>query len=113
MPGNVTPEEAKCALDNVIKKSRVYLYKPIQIAEILYHHRIQKDNDVDLDNIETYRAQSKKWRDVVCKKLLNRVSTSSAKFQDSLFEENAIHPKILSTLGRINKTGNGDRKSVV
>lgn len=29
-------EEAKEALDKVIKKGRVHLYKPIQIAEILY-----------------------------------------------------------------------------
>lgn len=29
-------KEAKEALDTLIKKSRVHLYKPIQIAEILY-----------------------------------------------------------------------------
>lgn len=33
MPNRV---QAKAALDAVIKKSRVHLYKPIQIAEILY-----------------------------------------------------------------------------
>lgn len=107
MPSNVTAEEAKSAIDSVINKSRVHLYKPIQIAEILYHHRTQKNNTIDLDNLETYRTQSKKWRDHVCNKLLNRVSTSSAKFQDNLFEENAVPPRILSTLGRINKKGNG------
>lgn len=45
--------EAKIALDKLIKKSRVHLYKPIQIAEILYHHRMH--NDIDLLNLEDYR----------------------------------------------------------
>ena len=37
MPNRV---QAKAALDAVIKKSRVHLYKPIQIAEILYRDRV-------------------------------------------------------------------------
>ncbi len=41
-----TREEAKSALDTLIKKSRVHWYKPIQIAEILYHHRVDKDIDL-------------------------------------------------------------------
>lgn len=104
---NVTPREAKNAIDSLISKSRVHLYKPIQIAEILYHHRKQKNNTIDLDDLETYRTKSKKWRDDVCLKLLGRVSTSSAKFQDNLFEENAVPPRILSALGGINKKENG------
>ena len=35
-------KEAKNALDKVIDKARVHLYKPIQIAEILYRDRIVK-----------------------------------------------------------------------
>ena len=31
-----TKHDAKKALDTVITKSRIHLYKPIQIAEILY-----------------------------------------------------------------------------
>lgn len=54
-------EAAKKALDTLIKKSRVHLYKPIQIGEILYHSRIY--NDVDLDDLESYRNASKRWRD--------------------------------------------------
>ena len=43
-------EEAKNALDTVIRKSRVHLYKPIQIAEILYRDRVFKDiNTSDLE----------------------------------------------------------------
>lgn len=36
--------DAKVALDKIIKKSRIHLYKPIQIAEILY--RIRTYNDI-------------------------------------------------------------------
>ena len=33
---------AKQVLDTVIRKSRVHLYKPIQVAEILFHHRTER-----------------------------------------------------------------------
>ena len=79
---------AKQCLDKVVKKARVHFYKPIQIAEILYRDRVECD--IDLDDIETYRTNSRKWRDEVCLKLLGRTSTSSAKFQDNLFEESLI-----------------------
>lgn len=36
----------KNALDRVIQKSRVHLYKPIQIAEILYRDRTVGDIDL-------------------------------------------------------------------
>jgi hypothetical protein len=39
-------EEAKNALDKIIQKSRVHLYKPIHIAEILYRHRTAGDIDL-------------------------------------------------------------------
>ena len=92
-----TREEAKSALDTLIKKSRVHWYKPIQIAEILYHHRV--DNDIDLSKLEDYRTRSKKWRDTMSLSLLGRRCTSSARFQDNLFDDNAIPPEILVTLG--------------
>jgi len=105
MPTNT--KEAKAAIDNVIKISRVHLYKPIQIAEILFFHRTQRDDYIDLNELETYRTRSKKWRDIVCMQFLGRVSTSSAKFQDNLFEVNAIPPHILSVLGKENIKGRG------
>lgn len=49
--------EAKEALDAVIRKSRVHLYKPIQIAEILYRDRTRQD--INLLNLEDYRTKSK------------------------------------------------------
>ncbi len=65
-------KEAKSALDKVIKKARVHLYKPIQIAEILHQDRVKKD--IDLGSLETYRTKSRKWRDYICIKFLGRIS---------------------------------------
>ena len=90
-------EIAKSALDKIIKKSRVHLYKPIQIAEILYRHRLF--GDIDLLNVEGYRNKSKKWRDDICIQLLRRVSTSSQKYQDDVFNDNAMPPILLNQLG--------------
>ena len=50
-------EQALNALDKIIQKSRIHFYKPIQIAEILYHDRVY--HDVDLASLETYRTRSK------------------------------------------------------
>ncbi len=48
--------QAKTALDKIISKSRVHLYKPIQIAEILYHDRTY--GDINLLEVEDYRTKS-------------------------------------------------------
>lgn len=96
--------DAKKSLDAVIKKSRVHLYKPIQIAEILY--RIRTVGGIDPLKPEDYRTKSKKWRDDVCGPLLGRVCTSSARFQDNLFDENAVPPVMLNELSKENlRTG--------
>lgn len=92
-------EQAKTALDTLIRKSRVHLYKPIQIAEILHHARTNPGS-IDLANLEDYRNKSKKWRNDVSRVLLGRVCTSSARFQDDLFNDNAIPPQILVELGK-------------
>ncbi|WP_274584962.1 HaeII family restriction endonuclease [Neisseria leonii] len=102
---------AKQALDNVIKKSRVHLYKPIQIAEILYHDRCI--SRLDLFNLEAYRNPSKRWRDAVCRQFLGRVSTSTAKFQDNLFENNAIPPEKMVALGELNRNTNGQVEAYI
>lgn len=101
----ITREQAKAALDTVINKSRVHLYKPIQVAEILYRDRVHKD--INLLSLEDYRTKSKKWRDDVSIVLLGRVSTSSTRFQDDLFNDNAIPPAILNVLGQENRRTNG------
>ncbi len=101
----ITIEEAKRALDKVIAKGRVHLYKPVQVAEILYRDRIHKD--IDLSNPDDYRAQSKKWRDAVTIPLVGRRCTSSARFQDDLFNENATPPSVLVVLGNENRRTKG------
>ncbi|MDR3345655.1 MAG: HaeII family restriction endonuclease [Campylobacteraceae bacterium] len=98
-------KQAKTALDTVIKKSRVHLYKPIQVAEILYHHRTNP-NTIDLLRLDDYRNQSKKWRDDISLALLGRRCTSTARFQDDLFNDNATPPEVLNVLGQENiRTG--------
>lgn len=97
--------DARKALDKVIDKARVHLYKPIQIAEILYRDRVK--NDLVLEDLETYRTSSRKWRDVICNKFLGRSSTSSARYQDDVFNDNAVPPIALKILATENKKKNG------
>jgi type II restriction enzyme len=99
-------KQAKIALDTIIRKARIHLYKPIQIAEILYHHRTLPGT-IDLLNLEDYRNTSKKWRDDISRVLLGRPCTSSARFQDDLFNDNAIPPQVLNILGQENVRTNG------
>lgn len=96
---------SKNKLDKIISKSRTFFYKPIQIAEILYHSRI--DSSVNCDDIDYIRKVSKKWRDNVSEKLVGRICSSSSKFQDDLFNESAIPPKVLHILDIENKKTNG------
>jgi hypothetical protein len=96
---------AKTRLDSLINKSRVDLYKPIQIAEVLYKSRL--DPKVDAGKLDTYRTQSKHWRDEVTLKLTGKRSTSSSRFQDNVWELNAMPPDILATLDVENKRTNG------
>ncbi len=103
--------KSKDALDKIIAKSRVHLYKPIQIAEILYRHRTKKD--FDISEIESYRNISKRWRDDVSKLLVGRVSTSSQKFQDNLFEGNAMPPPLLKELVEFNERAKGIIESYI
>ncbi len=99
-------QQAKAALDKLIAKQRVHLYKPIQIAEILYRVRRGELTIEQLrDDLESYRNPSKRWRDSVTRLLLDRVSTSSQKFQDNLFEANAIPPAVLASLAEANQDG--------
>jgi len=102
MPTNKNP---KTALDLIIKKSRVHLYKPIQLAEILYRHRTERG--WKLNDLESYRNVSKRWRDGISLRLVGRRSTSSQKYQDNIFELNAMPPKLLDKLGKINKKEGG------
>lgn len=98
-------EKAKVALDTVIRKARVHFYKPIQIAETLYQHRTR--GGFELTNLEAYRSASKHWRDDISGRLVGRRSTSSAKYQDDVFNTSAMPPSLLAVLGEINTTTAG------
>lgn len=98
-------KKAKIALDKVIDKARVHFYKPIHIAEILYRDRIE--NDIDVADLNTYRNASKAWRDIICRRFIGRVSTSSARYQDDVFNENAMPPRLLKKLSDENKSKGG------
>lgn len=100
---------AKERLDNFINKQRVAMYKPIQIAEILYRVRTGKDEMTldKLSDVENYRNPSKRWRDAVTRLLIGQVSTSSQKYQDNVFESNAVPPDFLKTLAQINNRFSG------
>ena len=102
----MTIEEARAKLDTVIRKSRIHFYKPIQIAEILYHQRTV-DRTLNLHHLESYRTRSRKWRDIVSAELLGTICSSSARFQDDLFHENAVPPEALYVLGQENLRTNG------
>lgn len=95
-------DEAKVALDKIIRKARIHFYKPIQIAEILHQERMGTNN-VDTHDLSSYRNPSKRWRDIVSLRLVGRVSTSSQKFQDNLFDNNAVPPHLLAQLARVNR----------
>lgn len=97
--------ESKDALDNIIKKSRVHLYKPVQIAEILYHHR--KGDNINPLDVSTYINVSKKWRNEISGLLVGRISTSSQKYQDNVFDKNAMPPRLLNELVEYNNNRGG------
>lgn len=99
--------QIKQRFDRFIHKQRVHMYKPIQVAEILYRVRQGDLKMNDLANRENYRNPSKRWRDEITRRLVGRVSTSSQKFQDNLFEENAVPPALLQQLAEINQRYNG------
>ena len=98
--------KAKNTLDRLISKQRAHMYKPIQVAEILYQTRMGKITAEQIrDDLSSYRNPSKQWRYEITQLLLRRDSTSSQKYQDNLFEDNAIPPEILYELVQANLDG--------
>ena len=83
-----TLEEAKKRLDLIIGKSRVDLYKPIHIAEVL--NRSRTVGDFDIAKLETFQNPSLRWRNEVTQKLAGKVSTSSARYQHDVWSETAM-----------------------
>jgi hypothetical protein len=98
-------KEAKERLDLIINKGRVDLYKPIQIAEVL--HRSRAYRDVDINDPDSFKNQSLRWRNVVSQRLLGKHSTSTAQFQHNVWAENAMPPRLLVVLDAENRRTNG------
>jgi len=100
-----TIEEAKTRLDLIIGKSRVDLYKPIHIAEVLYRSRTV--GDFDAAKLETFQNPSLRWRNEVTNKLAGKVSTSSARYQHDVWNVTAMPTEILTVLDAENKATKG------
>lgn len=100
-----TIEEAKERLDLIIRKSRVDLYKPIHIAEVLFRSRTV--GDFDVAKLETFQNPSLRWRNEVTNKLAGKVSTSSARYQHNVWNKNAMLVEFLIVLDAENKATNG------
>lgn len=98
--------EAKRALDKIINKARVDMYKPIQIAEVLYHSRI--DRNIDVTNLRSYQNPSIHWRNEITERFTGKHSTSSARYQHDVWNDTAIPPSILSVLDIENKRLHGE-----
>lgn len=96
---------AKDRLDSIIKKGRIDLYKPIQIAEVLHHSRTI--GDINILDVESYKNPSIHWRDDVTIRLTGKKSTSSAHYQHNIWNDNAMPPNILEILDNENKKTNG------
>lgn len=106
-----TIEEAKTRLDLIIGKSRVDLYKPIHIAEVL--HRSRTVGDFDISKLETFQNPSLRWRNEVTNKLAGKISTSSARYQHDVWSETAMPIEFLVVLDAENKATNGTIESYI
>lgn len=106
-----TLEEAKKRLDLIIGKSRVDLYKPIHIAEVLYRSRTV--GDFDIAKLETFQNPSLRWRNEITQKLAGKVSTSSARYQHDVWSETAMTIELLVVLDAENKATNGAIESYI
>lgn len=95
--------EAQAQIDTLITNSRFRCYRPIRIAEILYHSRT--DTEIDIADVESYRVKSATWRDQVSKRLTGKASTSSRSYQKDF--SNLIKPEQLAVLDRVNREHDG------
>jgi hypothetical protein len=91
---------ARAKLDHVIQLSRVEMYKPIQIAETLREFTLNKS--INLSKLETFRNLSRDLRNRVTLELIGKVSTSSMRFQDDLWNTSAMPPEALTALATAN-----------
>jgi len=100
-----TIQQVKERLDSIIAKARVDLYKPIQIAEVLRRSRLEKD--INILKLETYQNPSLQWRNRVTRRLVGKVSTSSARYQHDVWSDTAMPPDFLEVLDQENQRTQG------
>ncbi len=93
--------QAKQRLDTLINKARVHLYKPMQIAEILFRDRVHKD--IDLQRLDTYRRISTRWRNEIVRKFIGRTPQLNSRYEDQLFDEEILPPPLVNELGVFNR----------
>ena len=93
--------DAKSKLDRVINLSRVEMYKPIQVAETL--REMNQNSNLQPLKPETYRNISRELRNRITKQLIGKISTSSMRFQDDLWNDSAVPPAALSLLELANR----------
>ena len=101
----ITLTQAKASLDLLIKKSRAHVYKPIGIAETLWHNRV--DGSVDLSEPSQYRRRSYDWCGQVCHVLYGRRPVLNSRYWDQLFDAAVLPPYILAVLGEHNRQNDG------
>ena len=87
-------------LDKVIALSRVEMYKPIQIAETLREFTLNRS--FTPTSLEAFRSLSRDLRNKVTLELIGKVSTSSMRYQDDVWNASALPPAALSTLASSN-----------
>jgi type II restriction enzyme len=100
-----TVQEAKAALDHIIAIGRAHWYKPIHIAEVLYQSRTNRH--FNTANLEEFRSASRRWRDDISIRLVGRRSTSSMRYQDDVWNDSAMPPRLLEVLDQENKDTGG------
>ena len=101
-----TVQDAKTRLDLLINKARVDMYKPIQIAEVLRQARLNPA--INVNELDSFRNPSIRWRDEITRRLLGKVSTSSARYQHDVWNDTAMPPRLLAVLDQENKRTHGD-----
>lgn len=101
----ISPDMAKEQLDIVIRKGRTDLYKPIQIAEVLL--QLRTGGPINVHDLDSYRNPSLRWRDEVTRRLSGKTSTSSARYQHDVWNDNAMPRNVLAVLSDENRKYGG------
>lgn len=102
-------EDAKEEIDTLINNARFRCFRPIRVAEILYHSRTEAN--VALENPESYRVESGRWRDTVSVRLTGKASSSSKSYQKDFSD--LIDPASLSKLDALNRAEDGVVESYI